>query len=109
MRNGQLVIPEIKACTSKTCTWSVPQSRWKLFKSPISEISLISPASKKQKTIDKSATPKGIKSSLYDIRMELQRVLRDSKVDEMLDFLAKEKPYKFLLNLKKRSLRRNLE
>ena len=42
-------IPEIKACTLKSCTRSVPQSRGKLFKSPISEISLISPASKKQK------------------------------------------------------------
>ena len=40
-------IPEIKACTSKPCTWSVQQSRGKLFKSPISEISLISPALKK--------------------------------------------------------------
>ena len=40
-------IPELKACTSKPCTWPVPQSRGKLFKSPISEISLISPASKK--------------------------------------------------------------
>ena len=40
-------IPETKACTSKSCTWSVPQSRRKLFKSPISEISLISPSSKK--------------------------------------------------------------
>ena len=31
-------IPEIKASTSRICTWSVPQSRGKLFKSPISEI-----------------------------------------------------------------------
>ena len=43
------IIPEIKACTSKPCTWSVPQSRGKLFKSPILEILLISPASKKTK------------------------------------------------------------
>ena len=83
-------IPEIKACTSKPCTWSVPQSRGKLFKSTISEISLISPASKK--TIDENATPKGIKSSLYDARVESQRVLNDSKVNEMFDFLSKEKP-----------------
>ena len=41
-------IPDIKACTSTPFTWSVPQSRDKLFKSPISEISLISPASKKK-------------------------------------------------------------
>ena len=56
-------IPEIKACTSKPCTWSVPQNRGKLFKSPISEISLISPASNKRKTVDENTTPKGIKSS----------------------------------------------
>ena len=42
-------IPEIKTCTSKPCTWSVPQSRGKLFTSPISEISLISLAPKKPK------------------------------------------------------------
>ena len=82
----------MKACTSKPCTWSVPQSRGKLFKSPISEISLISPASKKQKTSDENATPKGIKSSLYDGLIESKRVLNDSKVDEMFDFLSKEKP-----------------
>ena len=85
-------IPEIKACTSKPCTWSVPQSRGELFKSPISGILLISPASNKQKTRDENATPKGIKSSLYDTRIESQRVLNDSKVDEMFDFLSKEKP-----------------
>ena len=38
-------LQEIKACNSKPCTWLLPQSRGKLFKSPISEISLISPAS----------------------------------------------------------------
>ena len=85
-------IPEIKACFSKPCTWSVPQSRQKLFKSPISEISLRSPASEKQKTIDENTTPKGIKSSFYDARFELQRVLNHSKVDEMFDFLSIEKP-----------------
>ena len=78
-----------KPCTSKSCTWSVPQSRGKL---PISEISLLSPASKKQKTIDENTTLKGIKSSSYDARIESQRVLNDSKVDEMSDFLSKEKP-----------------
>ena len=67
-------IQEIKACNSKLCTWSLPQSRGKLFKHPISEISLISPASKKQKTIDENATPKGIKSSLYDACIESKRV-----------------------------------
>ena len=49
--------PETKACTSKPCTWSVPQSRKKLFKSPFSEIPLIS-------------------------SIESQRVLGDSKMDE---------------------------
>ena len=54
-------IPEMKACTSKPCTWSVLQRRGTLIKSPISEILLISAASKKQKTSDENATPKGIK------------------------------------------------
>ena len=70
-------IAEIKACTSKP--WSVPQSRGKSFKSPISEISLISPASKKQITIDENTTSKVIRSFLYDARIESQRVLIDSK------------------------------
>ena len=64
-------IPEIKSCT-----WSFLQSRGKLFKSPISEISLISPTSKKQKIIDENATPKGTKWSLYDACIESN----DSKV-----------------------------
>ena len=80
-------IAEIKACTSKP--WSVPQSRGKSFKSPISEISLISPASKKQKTTDENATIKGIKSSLYDARIESRRVLNDSKVNEMFEMFEK--------------------
>ena len=46
-------IPEIKACNSRPCTWSVPQSRGKLFKSLISEILLISPASKSKKPLIK--------------------------------------------------------
>ena len=74
----------------KPCTWSVLQSRGTLFKWPISEISLISRASKNQKTIDESTTPKGIKSSLYDPRIESQRVLNDSKVNKMFGFLSKE-------------------
>ena len=86
------IIREIKACTSKPCTWPVPQGRGKLFKSPISEISLISPVLKKQETIDENAAPKGIKLSLYDARIESQRILNDSKVDEMFNFLSKEKP-----------------
>ena len=73
-------------------TWPVPQGRGKLFKSPISEISLISPVLKKQETIDENAAPKGIKLSLYDARIESQRILNDSKVDEMFNFLSKEKP-----------------
>ena len=57
-------IPEMKACTSKPCSWSVPQSRGKLFKSPISEISLMSPASKKQKTVMKTL-PQKVLNRLY--------------------------------------------
>ena len=100
-------IPEIKACTSKPCTWSVPQSRGKLFKSTVSEISLISPASKK--TIDENATPKGIKSSLYDARVESQRVLNDSKVNEMFDFLSKGKPNTHALQVLNKSEKTFLE
>ena len=47
----------------KNLTWSPPQSLGKLFKSPISEISIISLALKKQKAIEENTTPKGIKSS----------------------------------------------
>ena len=80
-----------KSCTSKPCNWSVPQSRGKLFKSTISEISLISPASKTQKSIDKNATSKGIKPSLYDACIASNRVSNDNKWDEMSDLLSKEK------------------
>ena len=47
---------------------------------------------KKQKTIDENATPKAIKSLLYDPRIDSQRVLNNSKVEEMFDFLSKENP-----------------
>ena len=40
----------------------------------------------------KTLPSKGIKSSLYGARIESQRVLNDSKVDEMFDFLSKENP-----------------
>ena len=56
------------------------------------EILLISLASKKQKAIDENATPKGIKSSLYGGRTDSQRVLNESKVDEMFYFLSKINP-----------------
>ena len=102
-------IPDMEACTSKPCTWSVPQNRGKLFKSPISEILLISPASKKQKTSDENATPKGIKSSLYDARIESQGVLNDSKEDELFDFLSKEKPTIYALHVPIKSEKTFLE
>ena len=66
--NKLIKIQQIKPCTSESCTWSVSQSREKWSKSPISEISLISRALKKQKS--KTSTLKGIKSSLYDARIE---------------------------------------
>ena len=63
------IILEIKSCFSKSYTWSVAQSGGKLFNTSVSEISLISPTSKKQTIIYKNINSMGTKSSLYDSRI----------------------------------------
>ena len=69
-----LNIPEPKACTSRPCAWSIPQSRNRVEKPPISDITLIAPMPKKKKDAEESSetstTPSGIKSSLYDARIQ---------------------------------------
>ena len=57
----------------------------------------------------KTLPPKGIKSSLYDARIESQRVLNDSNVDEMFDFLSKEKPIVHALQVLNKSEKTFLE
>ena len=57
-------IPEMKACTSKPCTWSVLQSRGKLIKSPISEILLISAVQESKKPVMKTL-PQKVLNNLY--------------------------------------------
>ena len=62
------LIPEPKACTSKPCTWSVPQSRDRVEKLPIQDLTIKSqvpkdgPPAKKRKP--------SIKSSLFDARLK---------------------------------------
>ena len=56
------------------------------------EMSLITLPSKKQKAIVANTNLKRIKSSLYNAHIESQSVWNDIKVDEMFDYLSKEKP-----------------
>lgn len=66
------IIPEPKACTSKACEWSVPQSRNRVDKVPISDITITSPVSKRRNTNDDTEYKKrsGIKTTLYDARAD---------------------------------------
>ena len=45
-------IPEDIACTSKPCVWSVPQSRERILKAPVSELTFCAPTSKKRQYHD---------------------------------------------------------
>ena len=80
---------EPKVCTSKPCAWSIPQSRERLEKSPISSLKIFSPTATKSKintcskgstinntsstnTTNTTSSNKGITPSLYDARIESQ-------------------------------------
>ena len=45
------IIPQQRACTSKPCVWSVPQSRGRLEKHSITDLEITSPPSKKSKVV----------------------------------------------------------
>ena len=87
-------IPEPKACTSKPCAWSIPQSRERLEKSPISSLKIFSPTATKSKiytsstnTSNTTSSDKGITSSLYDARTESNRKNGKRKLQEMHDVI----------------------
>ena len=97
-------IPEPKACTSKPCAWSIPQSREGLEKSPVSSLKVFSPAATKSKintcsegstinntsntnTSNTASSDKGIISSLYDARTESNRKNGKRKLLEMHDVI----------------------
>ena len=87
-------IPEPKACASKPCAWSIPQSRERLEKSPISSLKIFSPTATKSKintsstnTSNTTSSDKGIISSLYDARTESNRKNGKRKLQEMHDVI----------------------
>ena len=45
------IIPQQRACTSKPCVWSVPQSRGRLENHSITDLEIKSPPSKKSKAV----------------------------------------------------------
>ena len=45
------IIPQQRACTSKPCVWSVPQSRGRLEKHSITDLEITSPPSKNSKVV----------------------------------------------------------
>lgn len=87
------VIPEIQACTSRPCTWSVPQAHDRVDKPPISEVTLVSPQSKYKNADQNSSTQsrKGIQSSLY-ARGENSRELNFSKKKTLKETLTTLNP-----------------
>ena len=83
-------VPNIKACTSRTCAWSIPQSRKRFDKTPISDLQIISPQIKKKNFLKRKLSSFAtIKSSLHD-RTDLNRKSdNENKMNEL---------YKNLLN-----------
>ena len=97
-------IQKPKACTSKPCGWSIPQSRERLEKSPIFSLKIFSSTTTKSKinTCSKGSTinntsntntssttnnDKGITSSLYDGPTESNRKNGKRKLQEMRDVI----------------------
>ena len=93
---------EPKACTSKPCAWSIPQSKERLEKSPISSLRIFSPTITKSKinTYSKGGTisntrstntssttisDKNITSFLYDSRTKSNQKNCKCKLQEMHD------------------------
>ena len=93
-------IPEPKACTSKPCAWSIPQSRERLENSPISSLKIFSSTATKSKintsstnTSNTTSSDKGIASSLYDARTESNRKNGKRKLQEMHDVIYSHQKY----------------
>ena len=98
------IIPEPKTCTVKPCAWSIPQSRERLEKSPISSLKIFSPTTTESKistcskgsninntssrnTSSTTSSDKGIAPSLYDARAESNRKNGKRKLQEMHDVI----------------------
>ena len=75
-------IPVQEACTSRPCLWSVPQSRGRIEKQPVFNITMKAPKPntfdrEKPNTCDREKEKKkskGIKTTLYDARSSFTRV-----------------------------------
>ena len=97
-------IQKPKACTSKPCAWSIPQSRERLEKSPIFNLKIFSPTTTKSKinTCSKGSTinntsntntssttsnDKVITSSLYDGRTGSNQKNGKHKLQEIRDVI----------------------
>ena len=85
-------IPTPTACTSRPCIWSVVQSRGRVVKSAVADLTISAP--KQIKLDDKTMTKsKGIKSTLYDARSSSTRVLRDENLNMSMSSLRNENSY----------------
>lgn len=80
-------VPTPVACTSRPCVWSVVQSRGRVIKSAVADLTISAP---KQRKVDENNKSKGIKSTLYDARSSSSRVLRDDKLHALMSSLEKE-------------------
>ena len=81
-------VPAPVACTSRPCTWSVVQSRGRVVKSAVADLTISTP--KRNKEDDKIKKSKGIKSTLYDARSSSTRVVRDEKLEMLMASLRNE-------------------
>ena len=85
-------IPSAIACTSKPCLWSVPQSRGRVDKRPLTEIVVRSPKLSKDSGDQEKKRKKPIKSTLYNACSSKQASNCDNKLDKLMTALRNENP-----------------
>ena len=103
------IIPQQRACTSKPCVWSVPQSRGRLEKHSINDLEIKSPPSKKSKVSESNSTKQGINSTLYVADAHSRPDNENSNISKLLDPLKGSNPSLHFLETVNTSCRKKCE
>ena len=85
-------VPTPVACTSRPCTWSVVQSRGRVVKPAIADLTITAPKRQNKEETTTSKKLKGIKSTLYDARSTTTRIVNYEKLDKLMLTLKNENP-----------------
>ena len=85
-------VPTPVACASRPCTWSVVQSRGRVVKPAIADLTITAPKRQNKEETTTSKKLKGIKSTLYDARSTTTRIVNYEKLDKLMLTLKNENP-----------------